>query len=286
MHALGQTGLILEGGGMRGAYTAGVLAFFHDAELQFPYVVGTSAGACVATSYLSNQRDRNYEVFVKYASHPEYISYKRLLTKRQLFGMDFIFDTVPNQLVPYDYEAFNKQTTKLVIGATDIYSGKPVYYDSFENKKELLKIVRASSSLPFIASSISHNGLELMDGGISDPIPIMQSIEAGNQKHVVVLTRNEGYVKKEMKFKRLVQRKYKAYPGLVTALLKRHEKYNQTIDLLHELEKKQEIFIIRPKLPLVVSRIERNMQKLDALYNQGYEEAKQLGGKLQIFLNQ
>lgn len=285
LRVLSQTALILEGGGMRGAYTAGVLAFFHDAAFQFPYVIGTSAGACVATSYLSNQRDRNYEVFVNYASHPEYISYKRFITKRQLFGMDFIFDTIPNKLVPYDYETFSKRTSKLVIGATDIYSGEPVYYDSFENKQELLKIVRASSSLPFIAPSIVHNGLELMDGGISDPIPVTHSIEAGNDKHVVILTRNEGYVKKEMKFKRFVQRKYKAYPGLVTAMLKRHEKYNQTLDLLLEMEKRQEVFIVRPELPLVVDRIERNKQKLEALYNQGYEEAERLGGKIQTFLN-
>lgn len=282
---MAQTGLILEGGGMRGVYTAGVLDYFQDAQLEFPYIVGSSAGACVATSYLSKQRDRNYKVFVEYGSHPEYISFKRLISKRQLFGMDFIFDTIPNKLVPFDYDTFSKRKSKFVIGATDIQFGQPVYYDNFETKDKLLKLVRASSSLPFVASSIMYDGLELMDGGISDPIPIQSSIKAGNDKHVVILTRNKGYVKKEMKFKRIVQRKYKAYPALIDALQNRHNKYNQTLDLLLEMEKMGQIFIIRPEMPLQVSRIERNQQKLHDLYIQGYNEAEKLGSQLQQFLS-
>ena len=279
-----KVGLVLEGGGMRGTYTAGVLDFFYDNGIEIPYVVGTSAGACVATSYLSKQRDRNYKVLVEYGSHPEYISYKRLIKKRQLFGMDFIFDTLPNKLVPFDFDAFQKNNSKLVIGTTDIVSGEAVFYDAFESKEELLKVVRASSSLPFVASSISYDERELMDGGISTPIPIEQSIEAGNKKHVIILTRNRGYLKKEMKFKRVLRKKYKQYPGLIEALEKRHGRYNKTLAKINEMEENKEAFVIRPEKPLKVGRIEKNQQRLHDLYMQGYHEAESIMEQLQDFL--
>lgn len=281
---MNQTGLILEGGGMRGAYTAGVLDYFQDHGVEFPFVVGASAGACVATSYISHQRERNYKVLVEYGSHPEYISFKRLLKGQPLFGMDFIFDTLPNQLVPFDYESFKSSQNKLVIATTDIHTGKPIYYDQFNHKDELLKIVRASSSLPFIASSISYQGRELMDGGISDPIPINPSIYAGNQKHVVVLTRNKGYYKKAMKFKTFIRRKYKNYPQFIYAMEKRHEKYNQTLKQLRIMEQAGEVFIIQPKHPLEVSRVERDKHKLHQLYVQGYEETGELYKNLTNFI--
>ncbi|MFB1051590.1 patatin family protein [Paraliobacillus sp. JSM ZJ581] len=280
-----QVGLILEGGAMRGVYTAGILDYFHDKKIRFPYVVGASVGACVATSYVANQRGRNYKVFVDYSSHPEYLSFKRLLTKRSLFGMDFIFDTLPNQLVPYDYEAFLKNHSKLVIATTDIHTGKPVYYDSFNSKDELFKIVRASSSLPFVSKSVLHQGLELMDGGVSDPIPINASIQDGNKKHVVILTRNQGYKKKRLKFNRIVKHTYKKYPGLVSTLEGRHEAYNQTINTLKQMEKNGEVFIIQPEKSIKVSRVERNKEKLHALYMEGYKQANQISEALIKFIN-
>ncbi|GGM20108.1 patatin family protein [Paraliobacillus quinghaiensis] len=280
-----QVGLILEGGGMRGTYSAGVLDFFYDKGIDIPYVVGTSAGACVATSYLSKQRNRNYKVFVEYGSHPEYISYKRLIKKGQLFGMDFIFDTIPNKLVPFDFETFQNNNSKLVIGTTDIVCGESVFYDTFNSKEELLKVVRASSSIPFVASSISYNGRELMDGGISTPIPIDQSIEAGNKKHVIILTRNKGYLKNKLKFIRILRKKYKQYPGLVKALEERHGKYNETLEKINKMEKNKEAFVIRPEKPLKVSRIETNKQRLHDLYIQGYHEAESKMEQLQHFLN-
>ena len=280
-----QVGLVLEGGGMRGTYTAGVLAFFYDNGIDIPYVVGSSAGACVATSYLSKQRGRNYKVLVEYGSHPEYISYKRLIKKRQLFGMDFIFDTIPNKLVPFDFNTFQTNNSKLVIGTTDIISGEAVFYDTFDSKEELLKVVRASSSLPFVASSICYDGRELMDGGISAPIPIGQSIEAGNKKHVIILTRNRGYFKKELKFRRILRKKYKQYPGLVKALEQRHGRYNKTLEKINEMEENKEAFVIRPEKHLQVSRIEKNKQRLHDLYIQGYHEAESQMEQLQHFLN-
>ncbi|CQR47851.1 NTE family protein RssA [Paraliobacillus sp. PM-2] len=281
---MNEVGLVLEGGGMRGVYTAGVLDFFHDKKIMFPYVVGASVGACVATSYLANQRGRNYEVLVEYSRHPEYLSLKRLLTRRSLFGMDFIFDTLPNQLVPFDYNMFIKNQSKLVVATTDVSTGLPVYYDSFDNKDELFKLVRASSSLPFVSTSVLHQGLELMDGGVSDPIPIDPSIQDGNRKHVVILTRHKGYKKDNVKFKRIVKHTYKNYPGLVRAMEKRHAKYNQTLEILRQMEQNGEVFIIQPKQPLKVSRIERNKQKLHDVYIQGYQQAEEISEALIKFV--
>ncbi|ELK44578.1 MULTISPECIES: patatin family protein [unclassified Halobacillus] len=278
------TGLVLEGGGMRGAYTAGVLDYFLDENIQFPYVVGASAGACNGSSYVAGQRGRNYEVIVEYGSHPEYISYKRMFTKRQLFGMDFIFDTLPNQLVPFDYDAFLKQDTTFVIGTTDMESGAPVFYDKYPDRSSLLQLIRASSSLPMIAPSIAYDGRQLMDGGIADPIPLDRSMEDGNKKHVVVLTRNDGYIKGKMKGAWYMNRKYKQFPLFARAMIERHIKYNQQLKLLKEMEEEGSVFIIRPKEPLKVGRVEKNRERLHQLYVQGYEEAKQSEELLASFL--
>lgn len=268
------TGLVLEGGGMRGAYTAGVLDFFHDAGIDFPFVAGASAGACNGSSYVAKQRGRNYKVLVEYGEHPEYISYKRALRQKELFGMDFIFDKLPNELVPFDFDSFFDANTKFVVAATDINSGEAVYYDALDNKDDLLKIIRASSSLPLLAPSITFRDRDLMDGGIADPIPIQPSLNFGNEKHVVVLTRNKGYIKKIMKFAWLFKRSFRNYPALVEALAMRHVKYNQTMKMLEEMEKRNEVLLIRPDEPLVVSRIERKKEKLHNLYVQGYKEAE------------
>ncbi|MBX0356647.1 patatin family protein [Halobacillus sp. Nhm2S1] len=277
-------GLVLEGGGMRGAYTAGVLDFFLDEDIHIPYVVGASAGACNGSSYVARQRGRNYEVIVEYGAHPEYISYKRMITKRQLFGMDFIFDKLPNQLVPFDYDTFLQQKTRFVVGTTDMNTGEPVFYDRFPDRESLLKVIRASSSLPMVAPSIQYEGRELMDGGIADPIPMQASERDGNKKHVVVLTRNDGYIKGKMKAGWYFNRKYKKFPLFAKALLERHVRYNQQLQKVKEAEQNGDAFVIRPLKPLKVSRIERNRDRLHDLYAQGYEEAEAHAIRLERFL--
>ncbi|MFG6149094.1 patatin-like phospholipase family protein [Halobacillus sp. B23F22_1] len=278
------TGLVLEGGGMRGAYTAGVLDYLLDEDIHFSYVAGTSAGACNGSSYVAKQRGRNYKVLVEYGDHPEYISFKRMMTHKQLFGMDFIFDTLPNQLVPFDYESFMNRSTNFVVGTTNMKTGMPVYYNDFPDRESLLKIMRATSSLPLIAPSISYLGHELMDGGIADPIPIQHSIEFGNKKHVIVLTRNDGYIKPKMKWNWYFQRKYKDYPNFVQALKNRHSFYNKTMETIRHLEISQQAFVIRPTQPLKVNRIERNRNKLHHLYQLGYEDTKNRASDLNSFI--
>ncbi|MCP3026300.1 patatin-like phospholipase family protein [Halobacillus sp. A5] len=281
---MNQVGLVLEGGGMRGTYTAGVLDCFLDEGLHFNYVAGTSAGACSGSSYVAKQRGRNYRVMVEYGDHPEYISFKRLISHRQLFGMDFIFDTLPNQLVPFDYDSFMNRTCRFVVGATNMNTGAPVYFEDFPDRESLLKIMRASSSLPLIAPSISYLGEELMDGGISDPIPISQSIKDGNLKHVIVLTRNDGYIKPKVKGNWYFRRKFKSYPHFVRTLESRHFHYNQILEAIHKLERNQQALIIRPTNPLKVNRVERNRDKLHQLYVEGYKDAKKKSSELRTFI--
>lgn len=271
---LDQFGLVLEGGGMRGVYTAGILEFLLDQELFFPYVIGVSAGACNAASYLSKQKGRNKRVTIGYASDPRYISWRNYFKNRQFFGMDFIFDELPKRHVPYDFDMFQQNPAEFVVGTTDCLTGEPVYFKKQDYGEDLLTVLRASSSLPFLAPEILFKDKILLDGGISDPIPLKKAQQDGFSKNIVVLTRNAGYMKKPSKFHFLVNRKYPEYKGLQRLLQNRFQIYNETIAYIEEEEKKGNVFVIRPSEPLKVGRMERNPQKLEELYNQGYEDAK------------
>lgn len=270
-----KSGLILEGGGMRGVYTAGVLDVFMENELYFPYVIGASAGACNASSYLSRQLGRNRTVNLDYCSHPEYISYKNWLFKKKgLFGMDFIFDELPNRLVPFDYDAFKQSKEKFVVVVTDCKTGKPVYLtrEDYE-EKDLSLVLRASASIPFIAPVIELGGKHLMDGGIADPIPVHKAITDGVSKGVVVLTQNRGYRKKKPKLTWVTKRFYPEYTGLDESLKARYIKYNETLDYIEDEEKKGNLFVLRPLEKMKVKRVERDSKRLGLLYEQGRNDA-------------
>ncbi|SFT21957.1 patatin family protein [Paenibacillus sp. BC26] len=269
-------GLVLEGGGMRGIYTAGVLDYFTEQNMYFPYTIGVSAGACMAASYLSRQLGRNREVNVGWVTDPRYISWKNYFSKGELFGMDFIFDELPNVIVPFDYQAFEASKEQFVIGTTDCDTGETIFYHRDEPGFDLLKIIRASSSLPFIAPIVEYNGRNLLDGGISDPIPLRKAESDGFKRNVIVLTRDTGYRKSHNRFGWLVRRAYRKYPEFVKVMLRRHEIYNDTLAYIDEQERKGNLFVIRPQQKLTVGRMERDPAKLDALYKEGYEDAKRL----------
>ncbi|MEH7354474.1 patatin family protein [Neobacillus drentensis] len=280
-----QVGLVLEGGGMRGVYTAGILEYFLERDLYFPYVIGVSAGACNAASYLSKQKGRNKTVTIEYASDPRYISWKNYFKNRQFFGMDFIFDEIPNKYVPYHYDVFYNNPSEFVVGTTDCLTGEPVYLKKQDYEKDLLTILRASSSLPFIAPEILFKDKILLDGGISDPIPIKKAQKDGFKKNIVILTRNKGYLKKSSKFHFLVNRKYPEYKGLQHSLRKRYQIYNDTVAYLEDEEKAGNALIIRPTQPLKVGRMERNPKRLEDLYNQGYKDAKNSMSSILNYIN-
>ncbi|MDX8045912.1 patatin family protein [Gracilibacillus sp. S3-1-1] len=277
-------GLVLEGGGSRGVYTGGVLQYLMEQELYLPYVIGVSAGACNGSSYVARQIERNKKVTIDYVSHPNYLSFRNWVKKRELFGMDFIFDTLPNELVPFDFETFKDTTQEFVVGVTDCVTGEPLFYPKSTHADDMLTLLRASSSLPMVAPVVEFDHLSLMDGGIAAPIPIQQSIKDGNKKNVVVLTRNRGYYKKPQSVNWYIKRKYREYPGLLRAMEKRHTDYNDTLTYLFEEEKKGNVFIIAPAEKLTVGRIEKNQAKLTDLYQKGYQDVKKVGEQLKEFL--
>lgn len=276
--------LILEGGGLRGIYTSGIIRFFMDQRIFFPYVIGVSMGACNAANYVSLQPERNRIVNTRYVNDARYLSYWGLLTKGELFGMDFIFDTIPNLLVPFDFKTFMESDVRFLTTVTDCETGQALYYEKDELGEDSFKVLRASTSLPFIAKPICYKGRVLMDGGLADSIPIRKSLEDGNSKHVLVLTRPKGYRKKRAHFVRLAYLRYRKYKGLCKALESRHEKYNETLDLIGELEERREVFVIRPRLELNVGRAERNKDKLYAAYDQGYADASACYSALSAYL--
>ena len=279
-----KTGLVLEGGGMRGVFTAGVLQYFMEENLYLPYVIGVSAGACSGTSYISRQIERNKIVNIDFIKHPEYISFRNLFRKGELFGMDFIFDRLPNELAPFDFQAFNEAEETFVVGTTDCETGEPVYFDKSSCQEDILTVIRASSSLPLMAPVIEYQGYKLLDGGISDPVPLLKSEKDGNSKNVVILTRNKGYVKKPQSFGWYFRHKYPQFEGLLAAMEKRHAVYNEITAYIEEQESKGNVFVIRPQEVMKVGRIERNPDKLSDLYRQGYQAARNSGEALKAFL--
>ncbi|WP_372634468.1 patatin family protein [Cohnella sp.] len=282
--AVEHIGLVLEGGGMRAAYTAGVLEQFAEQDVYFPYTIGVSAGACMAASYLSRQKGRNKIVNVDMVADPRYLSWKNWLRNRQLFGMDFIFEEIPNSLVPFDYAAFGASLEELAVVTTDCQTGQAAYHYKSKPGFDALRALRASSSLPFIAPIVGYEGKPMLDGGISDPIPLRQAERDGCARNVLILTRNADYRKSPNRFAWFLRRAYGQYPEFVKTMLRRHEIYNETLAYLNEREKEGAAFVIRPTQPLEVGRMERNPVKLRALYEQGCEDAARLMPSLRAWM--
>jgi len=282
---LKQGALVLEGGGLRGVYTSGVLRFFMGKGIYFPYVIGVSMGACNAANYVSRQPERNRIVCIRYVNDPRYISYSRLLMRGELFGMKFIFDTLPRSLVPFDFKTFMDNDVKCLTVVTDCETGETLYYDKKELGEDYLKILQASNSLPFVAKPVHYEGRTLMDGGLTDAVPIRKSIDDGNTRNVLILTRPKGYRKKQPRFIRFATLRYSRYKGLCEALASRHTRYNETMDFIDQLEQRGEVLVIRPRPALNVGRAERNKDKLYAAYDKGYSDASLCYKGLRSYLN-
>jgi len=279
------TALVLEGGGTRSFYSAGVFEAFMDCGLMFPYIAAVSGGAANAMSYISGQPRRNRVIVDKYVHKKDYVGYRNLFKYGSLFGYDFIFKTVPGEHVFWDREVFDNTKIRFVTGATDCLTGESVWFEK-EDIGPDFKATVASCSVPLLSKIVHINDRKLLDGGISAPIPIEKSIEDGNDFHVVVLTRNEGFRQQQVKHRRLIQRFYKNYPKIADAVLKRHEVYNRQLALCEKLEKESKALIIRPLIPLTVGRTTSDREKLLALYDEGHDEGrdvvKRLANILQI----
>jgi len=270
-----KTALVLEGGGMRGVFTCGVLDYLMDHKIRFPYAIGVSAGACNGLSYMSHQRGRgkfsNIDLLAKY----KYIGIRPLVKKRGLIDQQLLFHRFPDRILPYNYKAYAENPNRFEMVTTDCITGRACYWEEKHDEKRIIEIVKASSSLPYACPMSYVDGHPMLDGGIVDSIPLLRAYEQGYDKCVVVLTRNKGYRKSTKKVP-VPSFIYKQYPRLRVALRNRNKIYNEQLELVERLEKEGKIIVIRPEKPIVVGRMETSVKKLTDLYNQGYECAKKV----------
>lgn len=270
-----KSGLVLEGGGMRGIFTIGVLDNFMDRGIRFPYVIGVSAGACNAISYMSGQRGRakfsNIDMMEKY----HFIGFKQLLTKGNIMDFDLLFHKLPEEIYPYDYEALARCPERFEAVTTNCLTGKANYFEEKNNPKRVIDILKASSSLPYVCPISYVDGVPMLDGGITDSIPYERAVSQGFTNNVVVLTRNRGYRKPTHKSK-VPFFMYRKYPEAKEAIRMRNLMYNKQIELVEKLEDEGRLIVIRPERRVEVDRMERDTNKMLALYQEGYDCAAKI----------
>lgn len=258
---------------MRGIYTAGVLDFFLDNNIIFKDICAVSAGACTATSYLSNQPRRTLQMMTEYATDKRYLSISSYFKTGSAFGIDFIFRIIPDELLPFDYETFKNSGINLVVVCTDLDTAKPIYV-RVDDAKAKLDYIIASSSLPIVSKAVHIDGKNLYDGGVANPVPIKRSIEEGFDFQVLVLTRNAGYRKNKSLSNRMIARAFHKHKEFAEMIRTRHEVYNSSMDLIDKLEEEKKAIVIRPSKPLTIDRFEKDTTKLKDLYDLGYKDAK------------
>lgn len=267
------TALVLEGGGLRGVFTCGVLDCFMDKGIRFPFTVGVSAGACNGLSYMSGQRGRAKSSNIDLMDKHHYVGFKYLLTQGCIMDYKLLFEDFPEKIIPYDYEAYFANTDRFVMVTTNCLTGKAEYLEEKSDSKRVMDIVRASSSLPYVTKITYVDGVPMLDGGIADSIPVEYAKSQGYKRMVVILTRNKGYRKNE---KQLPVPKviYRKYPELRKTLASRNAQYNRTMEMIERLEEEGSLTVIRPVHPIEVDRMEKDTDKLRALYQEGYELAE------------
>lgn len=270
-------GLVLEGGGLRGAYTSGILDYFLSKKLYFKYTIGVSAGAIYSASYASRQKRRNIDIILKYLNDERYMGYKYLIKNGSYINIDFAYKKMTYELAPFDFDTFHNCDLEFKVGAFNCIKGKTEFFckKDFKKTDDLLESLIASGSLPFFSKETVINDRVYLDGGIASPIPIMQSILDGNNKNVVILTEDEGYKKEPLKLQPLIKLYYRKYPKVADALIKRHLVYNRALKDIRELEKKGDVFVFRPSKIVVVDRLERDLRKIKSLYNLGIKDAEE-----------
>lgn len=264
-----KTALVLEGGGMRGVFTSGVLDAFMKHDLTFPYVVAVSAGACNGMSYVSHQPRRARISNIDYLARYKYIGLRHLVTQGCIFDRELLYDKFPNQYLPFDFDTFFSSTMTFEMVTTNCLTGQPMYLSERHDRQRALDIVRASSSLPYVSKIVDVDGIPMLDGGIVDSIPLQHAIDMGHPTNVLVLTRNRGYrnTGKDMKIPRFIYRKY---PRLRVALSRRLAAYNAQLEYVERMEDEGRVICIRPERPMEVDRIEKDIAKLERLYEEGF----------------
>jgi len=276
-------GLVLEGGGVRGIYTAGVLDVFMEEGITFDGVIGVSAGAIHGCSYLSGQKGRSLRYYKKYSKDPRFMGFKTLLKTGEIVGGDFCYRELPEEIDIYDYDAFNKCNTPFYVTCSNVETGKAEYLQITDMKAQIAKL-RASASLPYFSKLVEIDGGKYLDGGCTDSIPVEAFRKMGYGKNVVVLTREAKY-RKSPELSWMAKLMYRKYPAFVQALLNRAEDYNKTVERIQELEKEGSIFVIRPEVPLNIGRLESDPAEIQRVYDIGREDALKIISEMKEWMS-
>ena len=278
--------MVLEGGATRGVFTSGVLDYLMEKDFYTSYVIGVSAGSCNAVDYVSKQPGRTRDCMIqKDKEYNYYYGFTKFIKEKSLLDMDLVFDRFPNEIYPFDFDTYFASDMECEIVTTNCVTGRAEYMTEDEDRDRLMKLCRASSSMPLISPMVNIDGIPYLDGGLADSIPLRRAMEIGNGKSVVVLTRNPGY-RKKMPSRAAVQlyrRAYKKYPNLVRCIINRNIVYNRTMKLVEQQEAEGKIFVIRPLIP-TVSRLEKDYDALMHFYEHGYRLMKKEFDALQRFL--
>ena len=284
MPDLTATSLVLEGGGFRGIYTSGVLDYFMEQGLYLPQVYGISAGALNALGYAAKQPGRTAQINFRFCHDQRYISVHNMIKYRCAFNLEFIFDTIPERYIPFDYSTFFSSPVQIHVGATNLLTGRCDFFGKNQMDKKLFP-ARASAALPLFSYIFYLNGVPYLDGGIACPIPIARSVRDGNKKHVIILTRNASFVRKPTSHMHLIRQVYRQYPNFIATEEKRHLIDRRQRSSCALLSKTGQAFVLQPKQPLTISAMRADEQSLRELYIQGYEEAKEAFPQLMEFLS-
>ncbi|WP_105617122.1 patatin-like phospholipase family protein [Vallitalea okinawensis] len=279
-----KVGLVLEGGGTRGIFAAGVLDYFLEREIHLPYIIGVSMGAFIGQSYVSKQKGRARDICTKYVNDPRYMSIRNFIKEKSLFGFDFLLNDIQNQLIPLDYGSFSDSDQQFQVVALDCLSGEPVYLDK-SNCPDFNIALRASCSLPIVTPTVNYRNHTLLDGGIIESIPFKKALDDGMDKLVVIVTRDKNFRKKPIKHGFIAKGIYRKYPSLVQKLYNWHSNYNNMVEKLNQLELEGKAFVIRPEEPPKVKRLDMNKEKLAELYQWGYNMAIKQEKSLLEFLS-
>lgn len=265
--------LVLEGGSFRGNFTAGVIDALLSEHIEFPYVIGVSAGISNGTAYLSKQIGRNMEIMDTYRKDPRYEGPMNLRSDHSLFGVKFIYETIPNELLPLDYDTYYAFPGTAYAVVTNAQSGKAEYMNCLKGYKDN-RIFKATCALPLLFPMVKINGFDYVDGGISDSIPVQKAILDGQDKHLIVLTRPKGYVKTiDGKTRFAANFLKRNYPHLSNAMLRRARMYNEQVAFCERLERDGKAVIIRPSHDL--NSLESDLEKIHAMHEEGYRLAMQ-----------
>ena len=267
-----KTGLVLEGGAMRGIYTAGVLDVFLEQEIHFDGVIGVSAGALHGCSFVSEQKGRSLRYFKKYRNDKHFMSWWSFLHTGEVVGKQFCYHDIPERLDPFDYEAFVRSDTDFYATCTNVETGKAEYIKITDMLSQV-DAMRASASMPYVSKIVDYNGMKLLDGGCADSIPVEAFYKMGYERLVVVLTREAGFVKKSENAK-MAEIRYHKYPEFVQALQNRHVVCNHSLEVLKEMERAGQAFVIQPDKKLDISRMENNIEVIQQVYDLGGKDAR------------